>query len=91
MYSLFGVYPVDPSHVIASVLVAYFAFHRSDMPPTARGHSAYRSPNHDHAAAGISGPAGGGCAYPVPVPQDRRHSVRSSAMDGANERCGVPD
>ena len=43
MHSLFGVYPVDPSHVIASVLVAYFAFHRFDTPPTARGHSACRS------------------------------------------------
>ena len=30
MYSLFGVYPVDPSHVIAPRLVAYFAFHRFD-------------------------------------------------------------
>jgi putative flippase GtrA len=36
MYSLFGVYPIDPSHVIAPLLVAYYAFNRFDTPRTAR-------------------------------------------------------
>ena len=36
MYSLFAVYPIDHSHVIAPLMVGYYAFNRFDTPRSAR-------------------------------------------------------